>query len=337
MKNKIDVSRRSTPWDNKQQISISQKFIKEKYETNYKLKHPKLSETNESNLLNSIKIEQCKRCNSKNIVKHGFTKNGIQRYYCNDCNRYFNPTTNTIFENHKISITEWIEFCLDILNYGSLTLTSKVNKNGINTSIYWLHKLFLLLGEYQSNIVLEGDVFIDETFYSVLTNDIVKKDGKRLRGLSQNQYCIGIGCDNKRVIAIVEGMGKTSSEKTKQAFIQHIATGSTLIHDDEKSHKILVKELNLVNKSYNSKYLKKLDDKNNPLDKINNQCDLLKKFLFAHSGFNRDDLQNYLNFFCFMNSKPINRLEKVDILLNLALTTKVKLKYRDLFEINTKS
>ena len=33
-----------------------------------------------------------------------------------------------------------------------------------------------------------------------------------------------------------------------------------------------------------------------------------------------------------MNSKPRNKLEKVKILLELALNTKVTLKYRDLFE-----
>ncbi len=86
-------------------------------------------------------------------------------YYCKDCKKRFTPTKNTIFENHKISLTEWIEFLLDIFNYGSTTLTSKVNKNTLNTSIYWLEKVFLVLINWQENIILKDKVYIDEMFY----------------------------------------------------------------------------------------------------------------------------------------------------------------------------
>lgn len=336
MKNHMDTSRKRTPWDNVEDITSTQLFIKEKYKDNFRKKHPKLNDTNEADLFNSIKIDSCPYCSNTNFVKSGKTKNKVQRYICKDCNRTFTPVTGTIFENHKISVTEWIEFCLDIINYGSIALTSKVNKNGVNTSIYWLHKLFLILEDYQDNIVLKGNVYLDETFYSVIYREREKKNGKFLRGLSKNQYCIGIGCDGLNVIAILEGMGKPSKEQTKEIFKKHIEPKSTLIHDDEKSHKELIKELSLVNQSYNSKQLKNLKDKDNPLDNINEQCALLKKFLNSHSGFDRDNLQDYLNLFCFINSHPTNKLEKVEILLNLALTKKVTLKYRDLFEVKNK-
>ena len=331
MKNNIDTSRRKTPWDNSQEITYTQNFIKEKYQSNYRNKHPKLIETNESALINSVEVGICPYCETDNIRKYGITKNKIQRYYCNNCHKTFTPITGTIFDNHKISIGEWIEFCLDIINYGSITLVAKVNKNGVNTSIYWLHKLFLILKEYQKDIILKRNVYIDETFYSVIYSERQQKDGKFLRGLSKDKFCIGIGCDNRHTIAILEGMGKPNDEMTKTAFLTHIVPGSTLVHDDEKSHKILIKELNLENKSYNSKYLKNLDDNKNPLNPINRKCDLLKKFLFSHSGFNRDDLQDYLNLFCFIVNSPHNKLKKIDILLNLALKTKVTLNYRTLF------
>ena len=90
--------------------------------------------------------------------------------------------------------------------------------------------------------------------------------------------------------------------------------------------------MNLVNQQYNSDDLKKLDDNNNPLRPINHQCDLLRQFLNAHSGFDREDLQGYLNLYCFMNSGDRDKLKKVNALLEMALTTKVTLKYRDLFK-----
>ncbi len=336
MKNRIDTSRQKTPWDLKKRAEISpiQKFVKEKYKQNFKVKHPKLSDTGEDKIINCIKISKCKHCDSSNVIKKGFTSNHIQRYYCNKCHHKFTPITNTIFENHKISITEWIEFILDLLNHGSISLISKVNKNAVNTTIYWLHKTFLILMNWQNSIVLEGEVYIDEFFYKVIKSDIKTKNGKQLRGLSQNQYCIGIGYDKTNIIAKVEGLGKTSTDKTNESFIAHIKPGSRLIHDDEKSHRNLVKKLNLIDESYKSTYLKRLKDEENPLRPINHQCDLLRQFLNAHSGFDRKDLQDYLNLYCFMNSGHKNRLEKVEELLCLALETNVMLKYRDLFEIS---
>lgn len=336
MKNRIDTSRKRTPWDNKDDTTALQDFIKEKYKGNYGFKHPNLSDTNEASILNSIQITNCRYCNSSQISKKGFTNNNVQRYVCKNCGKKFIPTTGTIFENHKISITEWIEFLLDIFNYSSTSLTSRVNKNCMNTSIYWLHKTFLVLKNWQNDILLEGSVYIDEMCYKVIKSDIETKDGKQLRGQSRNQYCIGIGYDDRNILAIVEGLGKTSTEKTRDTFINHIQKKSKLIHDDEKSHSVLVDELNLKSISYSSTWLKDKKDDDNPLRPINHQCDLIRQFLNAHSGFDRADLQDYLNLYSFMNSGHKNKLKKVHDLIALALTTNVTLEYRELFKPKSK-
>jgi transposase-like protein len=262
------ASRRATPWDEQSELSPVEVFIKSNYLDSFDVKHPKLSDTNESEFLNSFIISKCKYCLSHHLKKRGFTRNGIQRYKCLDCNTSFNILTNTIFDNHKISIIEWIQFFLNLFGFGSVSLTSKNNKNSIATSQYWFHKLFLVLKDYQNAIMLSGDVQIDETFYTVIKNEIVKKDGKGLRGLSQNQFCIGIACDKEYTYAKIEGMGKTSTGRTLTTLKDHIAPKSTLIHDKEKSHKGLVKLLELESHTYDSKELKKLDDKDNPLNDV---------------------------------------------------------------------
>lgn len=58
---------------------------------------------------------------------------------------------------------------------------------------------------------------------------------------------------------------------------------------------------------------------------------LLKKFLNAHSGFNRDDLQDYINLYCFIANPPADKLKKVELLLQWALFTPKALKYRELY------
>ena len=117
MKNRIDTSRKKTPWDDNKEISVTQKFIKEKYQNNYNLKHSTLNDSMEYELVNLIEIDKCRYCDSTKIRKRGFTSNKIQRYFCNDCNKTFTALTNTIFENHKIQISEWVEFILDIFYY----------------------------------------------------------------------------------------------------------------------------------------------------------------------------------------------------------------------------
>lgn len=327
-------SRRKTPWDNQTKISPLELFIKQNYVKNYETKHPKIADTNEIELLNSFQLKECRHCLSTNIKKKGFTKNGIQRYWCNTCNHSFNILTNTLFDNHKISITEWIEFCLDIFNYESTNLTAKNNKNSITTATYWLNKLFIILEGIQEDIILDGDVYIDETFVSVVASDKMTKDGKQLRGLSKNQICIGIGFDGTNVFAKVEGYGKPSQQTTRQTFLSHINEKSHLIHDMERSHKILVDELNLTEDKYNSKEVKKLGDKDNPLNPINRQCFYLQNFLKVHNGLDRQHLQDYINLFCFIRNPPHDQLEKIKIIIDWVISNPKKLKYREIFQKN---
>ena len=58
------------------------------------------------------------------LAKKGYDANGVQRYQCGECGQIFRPTTNTIFDARKISISEWIDYCLKIFRYVSLTADS---------------------------------------------------------------------------------------------------------------------------------------------------------------------------------------------------------------------
>ena len=330
MKNRIDSSRRKIPW-NKKDETILQSFIENTYIQDYDVKHPMLLDTSECEIINSIKINECRYCSSSEIIKRGKTDDKVQLYYCKNCKKRFTPVTNTIFENHKISIKEWIEYLLYLFNYNSISQIAKINKNSVNTSKFWLKKIFLVLENWQDTTILSGNIFIDEMFYSVVKKDIVTKNGKRLRGLSKNQYCIGVGYDGNKIYAKIEGLGKPSSSKTLKTFENHIKPHSKLFHDDEKSHNDLVNKNQLIDISYKSVWLKMLNDDENPLQSINHQCDLIRQFLNAHSGFDRNDLQGYLNLYCFMNSGHKNKLDKVNEFLELALTKKTSLKYRTLY------
>jgi hypothetical protein len=108
-----------------------------------------------------------------------------------------------------------------------------------------------------------------------------------------------------------------------------------LIHDDEFAHRKLVKELNLESVVYASKDIKGLPDKKNPLNPVNRVHAVLKRFLFAHSGFNRDDIQGYLNLFAFVTNPPNDLLEKVELIVKLAFENPRLLRYRDFYGVKS--
>ena len=323
-------SRRLTPWTGRSDSTPLESFIDRCTGRDYDHRHPAIIETGETEFRNSYKVGSCRFCGSETIIKDGFSDTGIRRYRCKSCGRRFTVITNTIFDSRKLPISEWVCFLLDIFGYSSFSLTSKVNRNASTTTKYWVKKLFFVIDGIQDSVMLEGNVWIDETFIKVRKGDIEKRpDGKEYRGLSRNQMCIGVACDKSNAVFVFEGYGKTSQKKTIEAFSSHIREGSHLIHDKEESHSTLISRLGLTDETYDSRSLKGIPDKDNPLDRVNDLCDLLQRFLSSHSGFMREDLQDYLNLFSIMVNPPENKYEKVKKILELGLEKPVLIRFRE--------
>lgn len=330
MKENKNQSRRATPWDNKVKKTPIEKFIIGCTRDNYDKRHIAPGDDRELELLNSFTPSVCANCGSISFIKHGRTGTGLIRYRCKECGQTFTVLTGTIFDQRKISISQWLDFMIMVIGYGSFNLTSKMNRNAYNTTRYWVEKLFLILKEWQDSIMLSGDVYIDETYYPLMEKDTEKRpDGKGMRGLSRNKICIGCAWDGNNLVCIMEGFGKPSKKHTWESFSSHIKEGSKLVHDGDNSHSVLVKRLNLSEEVHTTKETKGLKDKDNPMNPINTQHAMLKKFLRSHSGFKREDIQNYLNFFSFIASNPEqDTLEKVEILLKLVFENPKILRYR---------
>ncbi len=76
-------------------------------------------------------------------------------------------------------------------------------------------------------------------------------------------------------------------------------------------------------------------DSENPLDPVNIIHCLLKMFLNAHSGFSRDDLQNYLNLYSFVINPPSDHLEKIEKIIKMVFENPKLLRYRQQFGGNS--
>ena len=331
-KKSANLSRRSTPWDTAQERTPLQQFIRDKHIDTFENHHQALKETNEFEVINSYTPKVCPRCGSKTFKKYGKNKNFVQIYKCLTCNSKFNPTTGTIFEGRKISIIEWIKYCRNLFHYLSTNSNSWNNRNAFTTSTYWLRKIFLILESYQNDIILGGVVWIDETYYPLRKRDIkLNDDGSLPRGLSKNQMCIGVACTINKVLCYYECDGMPSEDISFDFFSKHIENGSVLIHDETNVHNKLIDSLSLINRPFNAEECKKLPNEENPLNRINTVHSLLKRFLNMHISFNRSELQGYLNLFSFIMNPPDDKLEKIELILDMAFSIKKSLRYRELF------
>ena len=309
---------------------MSQKLISSTVHEWYDAKH-RISSKEEIRLINSISINSCRICGSVNFIRYGHYSSGIDRYYCNDCHHYFCSLTCTIFSDKKIPISEWIEYLIHLFEFHSITTSARDNRNAYSTGRYWLIKVFEQLKHHQDDIILEDDVYLDETFFSQIESKKKHRpDGKEYRGISRYKFCVASAYDDSgHIILLGENVSKPSLRSTFEALGPHIREGSTLIHDGERSHSVLIEKLNLTSIVYDAEQIKKLPDDKNPLDPINEIHSLAKRFMRAHGGYNRDNLQGFMNLISFILNDPKDRYKKIDLFINMALNEPVMVRYRD--------
>jgi hypothetical protein len=328
----------ATPWDNidESQLTPTQALVKESHKSAYRFRHESFDKDIE--FFNSFERERCPLCGSEDMRMFGHEKSGMQRYRCNACKKTFTPVTGTIFDARKLPVSAWVDYLMQAFSFESIAVMTREDRRSDTTIPYWVGKIFAVLDGIQDGVVLAGEVQIDETYYPVPTAEMVTKGGRRLRGLSRNQLCIGVGCDGAgRSCCIHEGFGKTSGSKTMAAFGDRVKEGSHLTHDMERAHGRLVRELGLSDVAYNAKEISKLPDADNPLREVNRLCYLLKRFLDSHSGFNRDNLQGWLDLFSVAMNPPGDKMEKVEFVLNRAMRIPVTLRFRDFYNVKPSS
>ena len=154
------ASRRTTAWTGKEDAEPQQSYSDGVMAAGYESKHRRIRDSgSEIEFLNAIQPDACPYCGSHGIMRYGRTSVGISKYKCRSCNRYFCITTGTIFQDHKIPISEWIECCLALFRLQSFNAISKSNRNSYTTTKYWISKIGLILKGYQDHVVLSGKVY----------------------------------------------------------------------------------------------------------------------------------------------------------------------------------
>lgn len=299
----------------------------------YLERHPPLSRDGEAELLNSCEPGACPWCGSGAFKRDGRDRNGVQRYRCRSCGRSFTPATGTIFDTRRPPVSEWAMFLPKPLGSEGEAACARDHLRSSSTPPCWVAKLFLVLAGCQGAARLPGRVWIDETCRPVDRAERVRReDGTELRGLSRNKMCMGVGTDaHGSTPYLHEGRGKTSRARTEAAFGGHIARRSTLVHDREGSHNVLVGRLSLRSEAHDARECARLPDRENPLDMVNQECNPLKKFLRAHTGFRAADLQGWLDVCWVSRNVGSDMEERVAWVLDRAMRFRGSLRYREFY------
>lgn len=273
----------------------------------------------------------CPYCGSTYIKKNGKSKIGNQRYICNECGRTFTKTKNTLFNSSKVPIETRFSFLELLFHNATLNQLAKATKTTIKTVFYRQKKIFQTLKDYQNTVELNGLALIDETFVKVKETDFTYKHKNikvQKRGMA-NSYCICVGIDHQGYcFAQISGRSKLSENQSLKIYLPKLKNITRLIHDGEKAHKVLVEKLSCKETISLSK-----DNKNgpSPLSKVDGLCRAIKHFLEVHEGYDKKNLQDYLNLFVFVH----NELAKHDDdtykcvvdLLNLMFNQQKSLRY----------
>ena len=322
------VPLRHFTWEKDSQKTDAQALVEATVMEWYEAKHRTTSKE-EVAFINSIPVTCCPFCGSTNFVKAGHDSSGIQRFKCVDCKHRFNPFTNTIFDEKKIAISEWIEYLLHLFEFHSIFTSAFDNRNAASTGKYWLIKVFQILKGIQDDVVLSDTVWLDETYLPVIKSKTIAKDGKKLRGVSRNKICICCARDKHgKSLMIVTNTSKPSLKSTWASYGSHIAPESTLIHDGEHSHSVLIERLNLKSEVHTTDETKGLEGKDNPLYEVNRIHFFLKRFMREHGSYKREDLQDWMNLLWFILNDPSDKYDKVLKFFTLAVSSPMTVRYR---------
>lgn len=301
----------------------------------YDAKHRKPSDS-ELALVNGLPVKCCPHCGHDRFKRSGYYRNGTRRYRCLGCGRAFSPLTGTLFDSHKIPISEWLEYLIHLFEFHSVMSSARDNRNVKNTGKYWISKVFAVLSDCQKDVVLSGRIYLDETYFSVKPKEEEKKDGKLYRGLSRNKICVATATDGRHVYLTVCGRAKPSKTRLLKSFSGHIMKGSTIVHDGEKSHSALIGAFKLKEELHKSEETKGMEDKENPMEPINAVHRALKRFMRSHPSYDRDTLQDWLNLFWFIAvNKDKKPYEKAKKFIRMAILTHKVVRYREIFPENS--
>ena len=94
----------------------------------------------------------CPHCESKEqVVKHGNSQTGHQRYLCKKCNKTFSAQTGSVLGASKISIQQWLLFARCNVSKITMKRTASICNVSCKTASSMKKRIKALFDEYYGN------------------------------------------------------------------------------------------------------------------------------------------------------------------------------------------
>ena len=252
----------------------------------------------------------CPHCSSTKVYKRGKQK-GVQMYRCNACEKWYSETTGTPLYDIKLK-SKWQAY-LNCMEKGMpIKKIAKHLDISIQTSFDWRHKILASLSQYVPE-QLSTEVECDELELALSnkgSKSLERKARKRGTDFKRNQ-----GSDEITTVQVVTAVQRNgdkylkavaskrlSEKQIEKALDGKLADSTTLITDKHPSYKAFAKS----NPTIKHKALLAKDhvDKNDSsvhLQKVNNVHSQLRTFLRPFNGVSSKYLQNYLNWYAYVD------------------------------------
>lgn len=276
--------------------------------------------------LKSANVYKCPYCGGIHIVRNGHRKDGVQKFVCKDCKRSFVPMTNTVYAYSHKDLSTWESYIKSILAGEHLRAVAEKCKINLRTSFLWRHKIISSLCSMEDDVVLQGIVEGDGTFFNlsykgnseVFSNGEVqrmqhKRGGEiHKRGLSKEHVCVPCAVDrNHHSVAKVASLGACSTKELENVLSGKIEDNTIMCTDENSIYRkfALANNLMLI-QIKGGKKVKGLYH----IQHLNSFHSMLKEFIAPFHGVATKYLNGYLAWNNFVNYAREGFNEKFNIL-----------------------
>lgn len=284
-------------------LSVDELFDKQKLQRT-EIKRERKKHTFEKEGLSSresrISVE-CPYCHCMEYSRYGKTRQGIQRYRCKKCGRIYVVSDGKNLHSSKLTASELLDLAKCIYLNFSVRAVCVMTGLSPKTVILWQKRAFSIATAWIDKAQFRGKTWIDEVYFHFANGKgtLKEADESKKAGLSFSNVCVYIGYDeHETMFCRVMKTGKVDELSILCCFSGRMDDVTLLVHDADKSHKILIWKEKLEDKVVKS--IPKTKESLKLMKPINDYSALLVNEMRKHPGTKASSLDDRL---CFISYK----------------------------------